>query len=61
VIAIDGKAITAIPELLEITGCIVTMDAVGTQTELAEAIVKGGGEYSLSVKENQRVISRSDV
>jgi predicted transposase YbfD/YdcC len=48
--------ITAIPELLkllEISGCIVTIDAIGTQTEIAKAIVAGGGDYLLSVKENQ--------
>jgi len=55
---VDEKSneITAIPELLnllEITGCIVTIDAIGTQTEIAKTIVEGGGDYLLSVKENQ--------
>lgn len=51
-----SNEITAIPELLkllEISGCIVTIDAIGTQTEVAKAIVEGGGDYLLSVKENQ--------
>lgn len=51
-----SNEITAIPELLqllEITGCIVTVDAIGTQTEIAETIVDGGGDYLLAVKENQ--------
>ena len=55
-VADKSNEITAIPELLqlvEITGCIVTIDAIGTQTEIAKTIVEGGGDYLLSVKENQ--------
>jgi predicted transposase YbfD/YdcC len=55
---VDDKSneITAIPELLkmlEITDCIVTIDAIGTQTEIVKTIVNGGGDYLLSVKDNQ--------
>jgi predicted transposase YbfD/YdcC len=55
---VDEKSneITAIPELLkilDISGCIVTIDAIGTQTKIAKAIIKGGADYLLSVKENQ--------
>jgi predicted transposase YbfD/YdcC len=55
-VADKSNEITAIPELLqllEITGCIVTIDAIGTQTEIAEMIIDGGGDYLLAVKENQ--------
>jgi len=55
-VAEKSNEITAIPELLkllEISGCIVTIDAIGTQTEIAKTIVEGGGDYLLSVKENQ--------
>ena len=55
-VADKSNEITAIPELLqllEITGCIVTIDAIGTQTQIAETIVDGGGDYLLAVKENQ--------
>jgi predicted transposase YbfD/YdcC len=55
-VADKSNEITAIPELLqllEISGCIVTIDAIGTQTAIAETIIDGGGEYLLSVKENQ--------
>jgi len=51
-----SNEITAIPELLrllDITGCIVTIDAIGTQTEIAETIIAGGGDYLLALKENQ--------
>jgi predicted transposase YbfD/YdcC len=55
-VAQKSNEITALPRLLhllEFTGCIVTVDAIGTQTEIAEAIVEGGGDYLLAVKENQ--------
>jgi predicted transposase YbfD/YdcC len=55
---IDEKAneIKAIPELLrllDIHGCIVAIDAMGCQQEIARTIVAGGGEYILALKENQ--------
>lgn len=47
-VADKSNEITAIPELLQlldITGCIVTIDAIGTQTKITETIVAGGGDY----------------
>jgi predicted transposase YbfD/YdcC len=57
-VAVDSKSneITAIPEVLklvELGGALVTIDAMGCQTEIAEAIVDGGGDYILAVKRNQ--------
>ena len=57
-VVVDAKSneITAIPKLLkilEISGCIVTIDAMGCQTAIAEAIVAGKADYVLAVKENQ--------
>jgi predicted transposase YbfD/YdcC len=57
----DDKSneITAIPELLRVLaleGCIVTVDALGCQTEIATAIVAQGGDYLLAVKENQKLL-----
>lgn len=57
-VAVDTKSneITALPELvklLDLQDKIVTIDAMGCQTELAEAIVEGGGDYVLAVKGNQ--------
>ncbi len=54
----DDKSneITAIPELLtllELTGCIVTIDAMGCQTAIAAQIVKKEADYVLAVKDNQ--------
>jgi len=55
---VDEKSneITAIPELLKIlaiSGCIVTIDAIGTQTNIAKTIIEADADYVLSVKENQ--------
>ena len=55
-VADKSNEITAIPKLLkilEINGCIVTIDAIGTQTKIAEMILERGGDYLLAVKENQ--------
>jgi predicted transposase YbfD/YdcC len=52
----NSNEIPTIPkllQLLDITGCLVTIDAIGTQTEIAETILDQGGDYLFSVKENQ--------
>lgn len=54
-----SNEITAIPkllEMLEIKGCIVTIDAMGTQTEIAKAIRDKEGDYILALKENQKTL-----
>jgi len=55
---VDEKSneITAIPELLKmlaLSGCLVTIDAIGTQTSIAQTIIAAQADYVLSVKENQ--------
>lgn len=55
---VDEKSneITAIPKLLaglNLAGCIVTIDAMGCQTAIAEQIVDQEGDYVLSLKGNQ--------
>lgn len=55
---VDEKSneITAIPELLrilELSGCIVTIDAMGCQTDIAEKIIDKDANYVLSLKGNQ--------
>jgi predicted transposase YbfD/YdcC len=57
-VVVDEKSneITAIPRLLrllELSGCLVTIDAMGCQTEIAQAIVTAGADYVLAVKANQ--------
>jgi len=51
-----SNEITAIPELLKLLvlkGCIVTLDAMGCQTAIAEQIVTQKADYVLAVKQNQ--------
>src|SRR3974390_2073564 len=57
-VVVDDKSneITAIPKLLkllEISGCLVTIDAMGCQTEIAQEILNAGADYVLAVKNNQ--------
>lgn len=52
-----SNEITAIPELLDLLfleGSIITIDAMGTQTAIAEKIVEKEADYILAVKDNQR-------
>jgi predicted transposase YbfD/YdcC len=60
---VDDKSneITAIPELLEVlelSGCIVTIDAMGCQKDIARQIVEQGADYVLALKENQGQLYR---
>jgi predicted transposase YbfD/YdcC len=51
-----SNEITAIPallDLLELSGCIVTIDAIGCQKEIASRIVDQGADYVLALKSNQ--------
>src|SRR4029077_1080105 len=56
-VATEAKSneITAIPELLrqiELTHTLITIDAMGCQKEIARAIVAGGGDFAIAVKDN---------
>lgn len=51
-----SNEITAIPRLLSllhVKNCLVTIDAIGCQTEIVDAVVDAGGDYLISVKDNQ--------
>ena len=55
-VAAKSNEITAIPallELLDLKGALVTIDAMGCQKVIARQIVDQGGEYALTVKDNQ--------
>jgi len=61
-VATEAKSneITAIPALLELltlTGCIVTIDAMGCQTKIAEQIIAQDGDYVLALKGNQETLA----
>lgn len=52
-----SNEITAIPELLyrlDISGCLITIDAMGCQKEIAEQIHRQGGDYCLALKANHK-------
>ena len=46
------KAIPALLNLLDISGCVITIDAMGTQHEIAKQIVAQGADYVLCLKAN---------
>ena len=51
-----SNEITAIPELLrtlDVSGCTVTIDAMGCQKEIATTITDQGADYVLALKQNQ--------
>jgi predicted transposase YbfD/YdcC len=57
-VVVDAKSneITAIPkllEMLELSGTLVTIDAMGCQTDIAQRIVAADADYVLAVKSNQ--------
>jgi predicted transposase YbfD/YdcC len=57
-VKVDAKSneITAIPKLLkmlEIAGCIITIDAMGCQREIANQIINKQSDYVLALKGNQ--------
>ena len=52
----ESNEVTAIPrllELLDLKGCVVTIDAAGCQKDIAGQIVAKGADYVLALKENQ--------
>lgn len=62
----DAKSneITAIPKLLkmlELSGALVTIDAMGCQTKIAKEIVDAGADYCLAVKGNQPTLHRGII
>ena len=64
--AVEGKGneITTLPSvldtlsLLEVQGCIVTIDAMGTQRDVARRLVELKAEYLLGLKKNQPTLFR---
>jgi predicted transposase YbfD/YdcC len=63
---VDDKSneITAIPELLKVLalqGCIVTIDAMGCQKEIATTILDQQADYVLALKENQELLYQDTV
>jgi predicted transposase YbfD/YdcC len=58
-VADKSNEITAVPELLrvlELSGCIVTLDAMGCQKKIAKEIVEADADYVLALKGNQEKV-----
>ncbi len=56
-----SNEITAIPallEMLDISGCIITIDAMGTQKSIAEKIIAADADYILSLKDNHPALHK---
>jgi predicted transposase YbfD/YdcC len=53
------KAVPLLLKLLNLKGAVVTLDAMGTQTEIALQIKEKGGEYVLALKGNQGNLSEA--
>lgn len=54
-----SNEVTAIPYLLrmlDISGCIITIDAMGTQKKIAQTIIENGADYVLALKENHKTL-----
>lgn len=54
-----SNEITALPELLrvlELAGCIVTVDAMGTQKKIAQEIIEADADYVLALKGNHETV-----
>lgn len=59
-----GNELAAIKSLLDtlaLKGCIVTIDALGCQTDVADKIIAQGGDYVLAVKDNQKNLAEAIV
>jgi predicted transposase YbfD/YdcC len=63
-VAEKSNEITAIPkllDLLELDGAVVTIDAMGCQTEIARKILEKKADYVLAVKDNQPTLHEGIV
>jgi predicted transposase YbfD/YdcC len=59
-----SNEITAIPEVLrlvDITGAIITIDAMGAQKAIAAEIIDGGGDFVLALKGNQGALHQAVI
>lgn len=60
----ESNEITAIPELLKLvhfSGAIITIDVIGTQTEIAKQIIAAQGDYVLALKGNHAGLHQSVI
>lgn len=63
-VADKSNEITALPKLLnmlQVEGCIVSIDAMGTQKEIAKQIIDAKADYILALKANQKTLQEETV
>jgi predicted transposase YbfD/YdcC len=63
-VAEKSNEITAIPQLLaalDLKGCLITIDAMGTQREIAAQIIAAEADYTLALKGNQKTLHEDVV
>jgi len=57
----EFNAIPVLIDMLDIKGKTVTVDAGGAYVEIAGAVVNGGGDYAIALKENQPTLYKEAV
>ena len=53
------KAIPKLLKILDLEGCIVTIDAIGCQHKIVKEVTENKGDYLIAVKENQQKLHKS--
>lgn len=53
------KAIPKLLKILDLEGCIVTIDAIGCQHKIVKEVIENKGDYLIAVKENQQKLHKS--
>ena len=51
----ESNAIKEILKAIDLRDTVITIDAIGTQTEIAKAVVEKEGDYNLQIKDNQKL------
>jgi predicted transposase YbfD/YdcC len=54
----EHKAMMRILDMLDLCGCMITIDAMGNQRKIAKKIIDGEGDYLTGLKDNQRTIQK---
>jgi len=57
----EQKAMLRLLEVLDLCGCMVTIDAMGNQRKIAQKIIEGQGDYLTGLKENQPTILEETI
>ena len=55
----EMKVFKELIEIIDVKSCIVTMDAAGCHAETLNAVTHRGGDYSVALKKNQKVMYRN--